>query len=106
MLVRVIPIEPGAVVSRDGDLVIEHLARPQVNEDIVRSPQGRDFQPVVVQAGWSPKRIDELELDRVSRTYPERRWYIEAVVYPGQNVLGSDLHHRCPCRQSGAHRSG
>src|SRR5205809_6694454 len=94
MLVRVIPKQPGAVVSRDGDLVIKHLARPQVNEDIVRSPPGRDFQPVVVQAGWSPERIVEPELDRVSRTYPERRWYVEAVVYPRQNVVGSDLQYR------------
>src|SRR5215210_1136204 len=107
MRVRVIPIQPGTLVSRDGDLVIERLARPQVNEDIVRSTQRRNFQPVVMQVGRGVERVDEFELNLVPRTCPECRWDVEAVVAPGHNILVSDPDPRLPGRQRGAqHTAG
>src|SRR5262245_32192357 len=95
--VRVIPEHPGWVVCRIVNLLeIRGGTRLDINKDVIAVVLGRDIGPVMMQVSRKVEGIDDRNVRRVPRLYPQRRWYVKAIIQYGLHPLAGDVHF-CFC---------
>jgi hypothetical protein len=78
--VRMVPEQSGGMSPRNPDLIVRHLARGDVSEDVIRGPARRHGEAVGMQIRDAAEAIDQSQADDIARAHAERRRDIAPIV--------------------------